>query len=106
VRFILAGREASGIFGTPFGNAGRNSLLGPHFNRLDLATFKNIKLSERLKLQLRLDAQNVLNTPYLGIPDIQVDDATPAFGGTFANEAKSASGVFPRTVMIGARFLF
>src|SRR5262249_117936 len=54
------------IFGTPFGNSTRNSLNGPALNQLNLGLFKNIKLKERLRLELRAEAYNFLNHPNPG----------------------------------------
>jgi hypothetical protein len=50
------------------GNVGRNSVYGPGFTNMDLALVKNTKISERLNLQLRADAFDVLNHPNYGQP--------------------------------------
>jgi Carboxypeptidase regulatory-like domain len=42
---------------------GRNAFRGPWFNGFDAALSKNFKLTERLNLQFRADAVNVLNHP-------------------------------------------
>ncbi len=101
VAFIANGLVAAQQFGTPFG-VGRNTFLGPHFNRADFAMFKNAKISERFSVQLRWEARNIFNTPFLGIPDLFIDDA----GSTFMDSAANASGVFPRQMTVGIRFLF
>lgn len=51
-----------------FGNAGRNIVIGPDFQSVDLSLFKNIRLAERTKLQLRWEAFNVFNRPNFQIP--------------------------------------
>ena len=66
VRYIFNGPGAAKIFGTPFGNVGRNTLRGPIFNNLNMSLFKNIKVFERLKVQIRGEAFNVLNHPNPG----------------------------------------
>lgn len=66
VKYIFNGPGAARIFGTPFGSAGRNIERGPIFNQLNLGLFKNIKVFERLTLQLRGEAFNVLNHPNPG----------------------------------------
>ena len=48
--------------GTP-GNLGRNTLEGPDAGSIDLSIFKNIAVSERLRLQLRSEFFNVTNHP-------------------------------------------
>jgi hypothetical protein len=51
-----------------FGNMGRNSVYGPGFTNMDLALAKNTKISEKLNLQIRVDAFDVLNHPNYGQP--------------------------------------
>ena len=51
-----------------FGNVRRNSITGPGFSNLDLSLEKNTKLSERLNLQLRVDAFDVANHPSFANP--------------------------------------
>ena len=51
-----------------FGNEGRNSLLGPNFRQFDFSIYKNTNLTERLHLELRLEAYNLLNHPNFASP--------------------------------------
>ena len=51
-----------------YGNAGRNILIGPDFKNFDISLFKNIRLAERSKLQLRWEVFNVLNHPNYQVP--------------------------------------
>jgi hypothetical protein len=53
--------------GTTFGNLGRNVVIGPGFSNLDLALSKDSWLGH-LRLQLRVEAFNVLNHVNLGQP--------------------------------------
>jgi len=53
---------------TGFGNLGRNAFTGPGFTDVDLSTVKNTKLTERVDLQFRVDAFDVLNHPNFGQP--------------------------------------
>ncbi|MCU1255673.1 MAG: TonB-dependent receptor plug [Candidatus Angelobacter sp.] len=55
------------------GNAGRNSLYGPGLKTVDMSVFKNQKVSERLSLQLRAEAFNVLNHPNFAAPNFLND---------------------------------
>lgn len=102
VRWIFTNRFAAQIFGSPFG-VGRNTLRGPNFGRANLDLYKNLKFNERFKAQIRWEAENVFNTPFLGIPDFEVDDAP---FGTYLNPAASAFNVFPRRMIFGVRLLF
>lgn len=51
-----------------FGNLRRNSVYGPGFTNLDLTLAKNTKLTEKLNLQFRVDAFDLLNHPNYGQP--------------------------------------
>jgi hypothetical protein len=44
-----------------FGNSGRGICEGPNFAQVDLALYKNIKFSQRVKAQLRFEVFNVFN---------------------------------------------
>ncbi len=44
-----------------FGNSGRGICTGPNFVQVDLALYKNIKLTERVKAQVRFEVFNVFN---------------------------------------------
>jgi Carboxypeptidase regulatory-like domain len=44
-----------------FGNIGRATINGPLFSELDMSLTKNIRLTERMRFQIRADAFNVLN---------------------------------------------
>ncbi|HKV92669.1 MAG TPA: TonB-dependent receptor [Candidatus Angelobacter sp.] len=71
------------------GNLGRNSVYGPGFTNLDLSLAKNTKLSERLNMQLRVDAFDALNHPNYGQPG-------PQSGGSLVAVLPS-SGTVPAT---------
>lgn len=62
-----------------FGNEGRNSLVGPHFRQFDFSIYKNTKITERLNLELRFEAYNILNHPNFANPylPIFIADAAP-----------------------------
>lgn len=81
-----------------FGNVGRNSLRGPGFNSLDLALFKNVPLNERVRLQLRGEAFNVLNHTNFNNPN-----ATVTAG---ANFGKILSALDPRVFQFGLKLQF
>lgn len=111
VHFIFNGPGAARLFGTPFGDSVRNNLKGPAFNQLNMGLFKNVKLWERVTLQLRAEAYNVLNHPNPGfgvasgaaLPSINIGNAG-AVGAGFA-EYKDMS-LANRVVQVGARIIF
>jgi len=50
------------------GTLGRNVLIGPGINTVDLSLFKNFSLTERLKLEFRAEAFNIANHPQFNNP--------------------------------------
>ena len=50
------------------GNAGRNSVRGPGFQRTDLSIFKNFDFAGRHRIQARIEGFNLLNQPRFGQP--------------------------------------
>lgn len=52
-----------------FGNLGRNTVIGPSIFSVDFSLKKEMSFTERLKLQLRLDAFNAFNHPNFGSPN-------------------------------------
>jgi hypothetical protein len=116
VHFIANGGEADAIFGTPFGNAGRNSLRDHWTNAGNFTLFKNIKFWERAALQWHMTMNNVFNHPQYGalFPGIDpfVEDAGLASPGVgFANPLiqSSASNNCPagvRCIFFGLKVIF
>jgi outer membrane receptor protein involved in Fe transport len=87
------GTASSCVPGTRhFGNEGRNSLLGPHFRQLDFSIFKNTQLTERLKLELRFEAYNLLNHPNFANPYLPLFIADAAQNG-FLTTGQSAGNL-------------
>ncbi len=118
VRLIINAPGSAKIFGTPFGDMPRNFLHGPAINQLNMSIFKNTKIGERVKLQLRAEAFNVLNHPNPGyginaqpanapsagyLPNITLDNAGVTNGG-FAN-FKDIS-LARRVIQFGIRLTF
>ncbi len=62
--------------GNAFGNLGRNAVTGPGFSNVDLAIWKDTKITERVTWQIRADAFDLLNhanfnNPILTVPSTQ-----------------------------------
>ena len=86
-----------------FGSTGRNTLIGPAFDELDLSIAKTVPLyAERLSLQIRADAFNALNHPNFDVPD-RISDSP-----TFAQlrSANLNGNKPPRQLQIGVRLIF
>jgi len=111
VRYIINGPGAAKVFGTPFGDVPRNSETGPIFNNLNLSLFKNIKVRENVKIQLRAEAFNFLNHPNPGfgvasggaLPDISLFDAgNPGLAFNNFQDITYAN----RVIQVGIRVVF
>jgi len=80
-----------------YGNAGRNLLTQPGRVNTDIGLFKAFRITERVGLQFRAEAFNLLNTPPLGVPVTSLGD--PAFG-------RIQSTGRPRNLQFGMKVLF
>jgi hypothetical protein len=94
-----------------FGNAGRNpdGLRAPGFQSWDVALFKNVPLGGSRRVQLRLEAFNVINHPNLGDPNagasgsllagVNVDPRSADFGRVLTKTSE-------RNIQLGVKFSF
>lgn len=90
------------------GSEHRNQLYGPGLQRVDLSLFKNFDLTERLKLEFRTEAFNVLNTAQFVNPNASLNLSSP--GGapvsTYGTITSTANAYNPRLVQFAARLKF
>ena len=75
VRFIANTGIAQTVFGTPFGNAPRNSLQDAITNTANASIFKRFKFSERASFEFHATALNVFNHMNFQSVDPFIDDA-------------------------------
>jgi hypothetical protein len=61
-----------------FGNAGRNTIIGPGQVVFNMSLNKNIPIKEMMSMELRITATNVFNTPHFTTIDTVVN--SPTFG--------------------------
>ncbi len=71
-----------------FGNAGRNILTTPGFRSVDLSLINNIRLNERVQLQLRAEAFNAFNHPNFLVPAFRLDNSNVGRVTQTANEGR------------------
>jgi hypothetical protein len=81
-----------------FGNTGRDTLHGPGQNFTNLGVYKNISLTERMKLQLRLESQNTFNHVNFNLPSSNINSSL--FGRV------TGDTLGPRLVQLAAKFNF
>jgi hypothetical protein len=106
-QFILANVGA-------YANSGRNILATPRINNIDLTIAKNLVITERFHLQLRLDMFNAINHPQYTLG--RVDNVRARNTSGSANMFVPGNPLFgqwdqafssnPRVAQIGAKFIF
>jgi hypothetical protein len=79
------------------GSAGRNILFGPGSKSMDLKIGKNWMLTERLRLEYRLEMFNFTNTPNFGTPNGTLNNA---------QVARITSAADPRRIQMGMKLVF
>jgi hypothetical protein len=83
--------------GTRAGSAGRDTVRGPGLSRTDLSLFKNIDLRSNHRIQLRVEAFNLLNQTRFGQPGNQI--------GT-ANFGRITTAEDGRIIQLAAKYSF
>jgi hypothetical protein len=91
--FVPAAGEAS--------NVGRNFFDGPSFFNLDLTLGKRFRFTESTDLEVRVEAQNVTNTPSFAVPDGNLILTSGSFGQILGNTTSTS-----RKVQFVAKFNF
>jgi len=101
------GASANGFFSAPclacIGNEGRNTFVGPSYVSWETSLFKNFKITEKVNMQFRAEAFNVLN---------HTNFQLPGAGGATNNRTNSGSfgqsgGTFnPRNLQFGLKIRF
>lgn len=86
-----------------FGNVPRNALIGPGYATWDSSLVKNIRLATRRRLQLRVEAFNLLNRANFDLPARTVFNAAGrvASAGEITNTVGTA-----RQIQLGVKFEF
>ena len=83
--------------GVPYGNAGRNVLIGPNAVTWNAAAMKDFRITEGRSLQFRTDFFNLFNQVNLGNPNLTL---------TNANFGKITSAAAPRMLQFGLKLYF
>jgi len=107
-----------GVFydqGSAFGNLGRNAITGPGFSNVDLALWKETKITERLTWRIRADVFDLLNhanfyNPVLTVPSTQTFGAPVPVStlGLITSGTRFTAGDFgtSRQVQFSTQFTF
>jgi len=90
-----------------FGNMGRNLLVGPGFENLDAALYKNTRITERLTAQFRADTFNLFNHPNFAQPNRIVSTAAGnSFGQITATRAPIGDSGSARQLQLALKLIF
>jgi outer membrane receptor protein involved in Fe transport len=87
--WIINDVNAATFFGSPFLGVGRNTERGQPISTVNMAVYKNTKITERITFQFQAEAFNLFNHQWLGIPDVNANDASV---GTFGSTAFNGNG--------------
>jgi hypothetical protein len=82
-----------------YGNSGYDGLWGPGLQTWDMSLSKNIKIHERVSLQIRMDAFNTFNHPNFGNPNAAI--TSPSNVGTITSQNGES-----RTVEFAGKIMF
>jgi hypothetical protein len=91
-----------------FGNAGRNTVIGPRTNSADVSLVKSTRISERINLQFRSEFFNVFNHPNFALPNVTFNSSgfgTIASTPDVANVNPLGDGG-PRLVQLALKLVF
>ena len=118
--FIVNNLPAEKIFGTPYSPLGRNTETGQPISTVNMAVFKNTRVTERVTIQFQADAFNLFNHQWLGIQNQNVNNAAVSANGitlfdsnkfnfnggdTFAGNINT-DGIGRRRMQFGAKIIF
>jgi hypothetical protein len=91
--------------GVRFGNTGRNQFRGPGAVNLDMSLFRAFPMGGDRRLEFRVEASNITNTPKFVNPNGDVNSGNfMRITGTFGTATSGA--YFERNIRIGLRFSF
>jgi hypothetical protein len=81
-----------------YGDSGRNHFTGPGYFRTDMSLFKNLTVTERVKMQIGLEGFNIWNQAHALIPNTDINGGNFGF---FQN-----TWLPPRIIQYRARIMF
>nr|MDQ3816925.1 hypothetical protein [Acidobacteriota bacterium] len=88
------------------GNLPRAFFNGPTYFDWDLGFIKNIRITEKTRLQLRAEAFNVLNHTNFAVSNTSADQQLTMFNINSTNFGRLTSTFSPRIIQFAARFEF
>ncbi len=90
VHWIYDNQYEAAALNTQYPGVGRNTLRGQDWSSLDASVYKDVRVNERITLQLQLTAWNALNHAYFATPDALLDDVLKSPQSGFLNHYYSS----------------
>ena len=119
VHWIYDNQYEAAALNNEYPGVGRNTLRGQDWSSLDASVYKDVRINERVTLQLQMTAWNALNHAYFGTPDALLDDVlkspesgfmnhyySPGSTATFAANGAIVPAPGNRNVQLGGEIRF
>jgi len=74
--------------------------------QMDLSISKDTKIRERMSVQFRAEAFNVMNTFYMGLQQFQNNANDSNFGNIIKGTVAQGNANFPRQIQFAVKFIF
>jgi hypothetical protein len=87
-----------------FGNLGRNVVIGPGFSNTDFSIMKNTELTEKIRVQFRIEVFDLFNHANFGQPGNVV--GTPGFGRITNTRFPTGESGSSRQMQLGLKLIF
>ena len=92
-----------------FGTTGRDIIRGPGFFDLDASIFRDFRLTERFKLQIRAECFGLTNAPHFSNPGTGWSANSTSFGvitSTFNQSGQAAGSGGERWLWLSGKIIF
>ncbi len=88
------------------GDFGRNVIIGPGFNNVDMSLVKHTKITERITSELRFEAFDLLNHPNFGQPGRTAQVGSTTFGVISSTRFPTGDSGSSRQLQFAAKIVF
>jgi hypothetical protein len=105
----FTGPFAGSIYNTPFDvqpNTGKNEFYGPGLVNIDMATLKDTALTERLKLQFRMEVYNLFNHAQFSQPNNFYNPQDSTFGESLSTITRPDGTTSARQIQFALKLIF
>jgi hypothetical protein len=92
----------------PAGTVGRDTVIGPGTDQINIGLSRTFSIKERMKLQFRAEAFNLLNHPQFGVPSLQLFTSNRAYSPTGGEITltQGGGGLGGRNIQFGMKMTF